>query len=559
MRVLDATEKVEAIDRIYQGESKAAVARDIGIPESTLRGWYKSEEKLRALARAAREAAEVAAAAADKSNADTKVIHLVNGNMSGVSSGSSTADNNEGPPAKKPRMDHPRTTSGSCSFNSNERKVPKTHHQANHQQKLEATSMQLMQLMGVNSAVTAGEYNSMFQPYITSAVAKSLLKMGAALPHHNSVNLVENGLHYSKNITPTNMLTSCNTAGGSLNNQNIGKRHNIALAPLQMDIDTNASTKKFCKRAAEPPLNLEPATPKRSNENVAGCSSNNSCSSTNSSGSNNNNNNPCLSVASTSGTCITPSNSGTYAGNFSHGQKVRKDITGVGISSTSTPILGSQNQNISANFDNSQQAITSKAEDNLWNWLNISSHSSDQQLTPLNLSNMSQPSTNSSWIWQGYSRNLGFQTPDIASALGQSQPGSPNYGVIDESIRKTLFEKLVMIHQNHEEARIKLFHDAQRQVESSTSSGNIITTNINSNRNHNNNSSSNTRRSEELTSNALRTKDEAIICCDQLIAWLQECRDPSVTRFQLMQLQSLANKLKNSKIKTEDGLKQRRK
>ncbi|XP_032690287.1 transcription initiation factor TFIID subunit 11-like, partial [Odontomachus brunneus] len=40
-------EKVSAIDRVHGGESKASVARDIGVAESTLRGWCKSEHKIR--------------------------------------------------------------------------------------------------------------------------------------------------------------------------------------------------------------------------------------------------------------------------------------------------------------------------------------------------------------------------------------------------------------------------------------------------------------------------------------------------------------------------------
>lgn len=43
LRSFSALEKMEAIKRVHNyGESKAAVARDIGVPESTLRGWCKS-------------------------------------------------------------------------------------------------------------------------------------------------------------------------------------------------------------------------------------------------------------------------------------------------------------------------------------------------------------------------------------------------------------------------------------------------------------------------------------------------------------------------------------
>lgn len=49
VRSLSVQEKVHAIDRVHEGESKASVARDIGVPESTLRGWCKGEEKLRGI------------------------------------------------------------------------------------------------------------------------------------------------------------------------------------------------------------------------------------------------------------------------------------------------------------------------------------------------------------------------------------------------------------------------------------------------------------------------------------------------------------------------------
>ncbi|KAL6423250.1 hypothetical protein ACFW04_010129 [Cataglyphis niger] len=46
LRALTPEEKLEAIRRVHEGESKASVARDIGVPESTLRGWCKAEHKI---------------------------------------------------------------------------------------------------------------------------------------------------------------------------------------------------------------------------------------------------------------------------------------------------------------------------------------------------------------------------------------------------------------------------------------------------------------------------------------------------------------------------------
>uniref|UniRef100_A0A336LYE8 Protein distal antenna n=1 Tax=Culicoides sonorensis TaxID=179676 RepID=A0A336LYE8_CULSO len=58
LRHLSATDKIVAIQRIHDGESKASVARDIGVPESTLRGWCKNEEKLRYMSQQSQENAE---------------------------------------------------------------------------------------------------------------------------------------------------------------------------------------------------------------------------------------------------------------------------------------------------------------------------------------------------------------------------------------------------------------------------------------------------------------------------------------------------------------------
>ena len=49
MKTVTAAEKMDAIRRVSEGESKASVARDIGVPESTLRGWCKAESKIRRL------------------------------------------------------------------------------------------------------------------------------------------------------------------------------------------------------------------------------------------------------------------------------------------------------------------------------------------------------------------------------------------------------------------------------------------------------------------------------------------------------------------------------
>lgn len=45
-RSLSDQEKLGAISKVRDGETKASVARDIGVPESTLRGWCKAEHNI---------------------------------------------------------------------------------------------------------------------------------------------------------------------------------------------------------------------------------------------------------------------------------------------------------------------------------------------------------------------------------------------------------------------------------------------------------------------------------------------------------------------------------
>ncbi|EDV93876.1 protein distal antenna [Drosophila grimshawi] len=95
LRSLTPRDKIHAIQRIHDGESKASVARDIGVPESTLRGWCKNEDKLRFMSRQS---------AADKMCADALVDKLEGGGGGGVGGGGSAGL--LGPPEKRPRLEH---------------------------------------------------------------------------------------------------------------------------------------------------------------------------------------------------------------------------------------------------------------------------------------------------------------------------------------------------------------------------------------------------------------------------------------------------------------------
>jgi len=45
-KVWTVSDKVNAVERVSNGESQVKVSRDLGVSESTLRGWLKDEEKL---------------------------------------------------------------------------------------------------------------------------------------------------------------------------------------------------------------------------------------------------------------------------------------------------------------------------------------------------------------------------------------------------------------------------------------------------------------------------------------------------------------------------------
>ncbi|KAH8366771.1 hypothetical protein KR200_005776 [Drosophila serrata] len=91
LRSLTPRDKIHAIQRIHDGESKASVARDIGVPESTLRGWCKNEDKLRFMSRQS---------SADKLCADSLADKL------DVSGGGPLGPMGPlGPPEKRQRLD----------------------------------------------------------------------------------------------------------------------------------------------------------------------------------------------------------------------------------------------------------------------------------------------------------------------------------------------------------------------------------------------------------------------------------------------------------------------
>ena len=274
LRALSASEKMDAIQRVHEGESKASVARDIGVPESTLRGWCKSEHKIRGMARNSSTPDSEAHSPASSSGANVAA-----GNMAGGSANLSSEDEG-GPCVKKSKMDQQTpVSSASTSFvndvcadsdnagkSDNKPKIDYVGLMTTMANMRPENSSLLLQQLGLLSGATGN-------------LAKSLLSMSSSLPHGSAVGLVENGLQYTKsNVVGNNVVAACVANANSLisggNSSSNNKRHTIsAIAPTQMDsvVAKSCSTRKSLPPAAEAPSTPVPASPRKTNgENSSG-------------------------------------------------------------------------------------------------------------------------------------------------------------------------------------------------------------------------------------------------------------------------------------------------
>lgn len=250
LRALSASEKMDAIQRVHEGESKASVARDIGVPESTLRGWCKSEHKIRGMARNSSTPDSEAHSPASSSGANVAAGSLATGSAN-------LSSEDEGPCVKKPKMDQQTSitsagtsfvTGDSCDDGKDKPKIDYVGLMTSMAGMRPENSSLLLQQLGLLSGATG-------------TLAKNLLSMSPALSHGSTVGLVENGLQYTKSAS-----NACISNASSLNG---GKRHSIsAIAPAQMDsVVAKSCTRKSLPPAAEAPSTPVPASPRKTNEN----------------------------------------------------------------------------------------------------------------------------------------------------------------------------------------------------------------------------------------------------------------------------------------------------
>ncbi|XP_015439857.1 PREDICTED: protein distal antenna-like [Dufourea novaeangliae] len=266
LRALSASEKMDAIQRVHEGESKASVARDIGVPESTLRGWCKSEHKIRGMARNSSTPDSEAHSPASSSGAN--VTGGGAGNLVGGSANLSSED--EGPCAKKSKLDQQTsvvTGAGTSFIGTNDVCTDTDVGKDNSKQQPKIDYVGLMTSMAgmrpENSSLLLQQLGLLSGA--TGTLAKNLLSMSPALSHGSTVGLVENGLQYTKSSTG-NLVNASNTLNGGGNS----KRHTIsAIAPAQMDsVVAKSCTRKSLPPAAEAPSTPVPASPRKTNENT---------------------------------------------------------------------------------------------------------------------------------------------------------------------------------------------------------------------------------------------------------------------------------------------------
>ncbi|XP_046750676.1 protein distal antenna [Diprion similis] len=235
LRALSASEKMDAIQRVHEGESKASVARDIGVPESTLRGWCKSEHKIRGMARNS---------CTPDSEAHSPASSSVNANNSSLAGNSE----DEGCTAKRQKTDadggSPTEQLDAGKLEGGQSKIDYAALMASVAAiRPEGSGSLLLQQLGLLSTAT-------------NAIGKNLLHVpsGGGTQSSPVVGLVENGLQYTR------------SAGITKRQQQQQQQSTSAAAPSQLDTVDKSGSRNSLPPAAEAPFAPAPASPRKTND-----------------------------------------------------------------------------------------------------------------------------------------------------------------------------------------------------------------------------------------------------------------------------------------------------
>lgn len=247
-RNLSAAEKLEIIQRVHDGESKASVARNIGVPESTLRGWCKTELKLRSMTRNSSTTPDSEAHSSSGSN------HV----PGGPSHLSSDEEIDAGPSSsKRKKLDleveqdtiKQQTTAAGYDYATQFLSA------------MMATgvrggdSMMLMQQMGLLPGMTGNISQLMSLPALQALTAASSNSSTS-----QTVGLVENGLQYSKSSAGNN---SKHQRHSSSSAHATPVAAASILAPSRHD---SVPKRNSLPPAAEAPLTVSPVSPRKTTE-----------------------------------------------------------------------------------------------------------------------------------------------------------------------------------------------------------------------------------------------------------------------------------------------------
>ncbi|EFN85906.1 uncharacterized protein DDB_G0271670 [Harpegnathos saltator] len=298
-------DKVGAIDRVHEGESKASVARDIGVPESTLRGWCKSEHKIRSQCN--NVSAEMIARHSPVSIGGSRPMS-VSGRQSVGSRHSSnsrqsaaTPPDEDGPIAKRARIER---TGRQNNSPQTVMAGPSTGSAGSFLSRVDRSMMNSStNYAALMAAMSSADQNQMAltTTLLPGLIAKELIGYSSQRAAANTVGLVENGLQYTRannttfptmvgnssatvsggsgsSVTTAATDISCgidsvrNTVGSMIGNamgngldHTIGNR-NIAVAPTTGTSSSYSSRKMpNVTPAAEAPTTPAPASPHENN------------------------------------------------------------------------------------------------------------------------------------------------------------------------------------------------------------------------------------------------------------------------------------------------------
>lgn len=269
-------EKVSAIERVHEGESKASVARDIGVPESTLRGWCKSEHKIRSQC----------------GNLPPPKNSPANTSTAGSSSQSPRSSEEDGPATKKAKLDRQNSSQdmmpGTSASSSNAAYMNCVDSRNINVCRETKASLDYASLVASTMASISPEQShialqqlSLLSPHLT----KNLLGISALTP---TVGLVENGLQYRSSRARMSTMGSSSSAIGNIAcgisdtmgpaidnsvimgamgnaiDHSIGNKH-MAIAPAQMTTRPGTRKSPSVSPAAEAPSTPVPASPNENN------------------------------------------------------------------------------------------------------------------------------------------------------------------------------------------------------------------------------------------------------------------------------------------------------